>query len=74
MNNIEKNIKVLKKEIEGDLFDDLSSRIIYATDASVYREIPIAVARPKNNRDIKKLILFAKENKNITDFDFSPTV
>ncbi|OIP03345.1 MAG: FAD-binding oxidoreductase [Bacteroidetes bacterium CG2_30_32_10] len=62
MKNIENNLKILRQEIKGDLFDDLSSRIIYATDASAYREIPFAIARPKNNDDIKKLILFAKEN------------
>lgn len=63
MNNIDKKLKLLKEELEGDIFDDLSNRIIYATDASVYREIPIAVCRPKCNKDIKKLISFAKENK-----------
>jgi len=63
MKSIENNLKILKQEIKGDLFDDLSSRIIYATDASAYREIPIAVSRPKDKEDIKKLISFAKNNK-----------
>ena len=53
----------LKKNLEGDLFCDDSSRLIYATDASAYREMPTAVARPKNASDIKKLITFAHENK-----------
>jgi FAD/FMN-containing dehydrogenase/Fe-S oxidoreductase len=63
MNSIDNNLKILKKELEGDLYEDITSRIIYATDASVYREIPIAVARPKTRKDIQKLVLFAKENK-----------
>ena len=36
------------------------SRKLYATDASVYREIPQAVAFPKNEQDIRKLVAFAR--------------
>src|SRR5690606_1555084 len=35
----------------------------YATDASVYRELPMAVAVPKTVADIKTLILFAKKHQ-----------
>ena len=38
-------------------------RILYATDASAYRELPLAVAFPDNHSDIKKLIQFANANK-----------
>ena len=38
-------------------------RTLYATDASAYREMPLAVAIPKNIDDIKKLIAFARSNK-----------
>ncbi len=56
-------LKVLKEALTGDLlFDDLSTTL-YATDASVYRKIPMAVAFPKHVGDIKKLIGFASENK-----------
>jgi len=44
------------------LFDDLH-KSIYATDASVYRKIPLAVAFPKNAEDIKTIIEFATKNK-----------
>ncbi len=54
-----KNIKYSK--LEGDLYFDKTNRLLYATDASVYREVPLAVARPKNEKDIKILIDFAKE-------------
>jgi FAD/FMN-containing dehydrogenase/Fe-S oxidoreductase len=37
-------------------------RALYATDASVYREIPQAVALPKNEQDIVRLVQFAREN------------
>ncbi len=52
----------LKKSLEGDLFFDDASRLMYSTDASAYREKPVAVARPKNSDDIKKIIAFANKN------------
>ncbi|NJK87765.1 MAG: FAD-binding oxidoreductase, partial [Bacteroidales bacterium] len=36
--------------------------MLFSTDASAYREKPLAVARPKTNSDIKKIIGFAREN------------
>jgi FAD/FMN-containing dehydrogenase/Fe-S oxidoreductase len=53
----------LQKELKGDLFTDNLQRIIYATDGSAYREIPLAVARPRDSEDVKKIIKFARENK-----------
>ncbi|SKB32657.1 FAD/FMN-containing dehydrogenase [Salegentibacter holothuriorum] len=53
----------LAQEIEGQLYDDKLWRSIYATDASVYREMPLAVCYPKNEQDLKLLIKFAKTNK-----------
>jgi len=38
-------------------------KTLYATDASVYRELPLAVALPQNNNDIKELIRFANQQK-----------
>ncbi|MBE0647944.1 MAG: FAD-binding protein [Bacteroidales bacterium] len=52
----------LSEELDGDLHADESSRLLYATDASAYREVPFAVARPKNSEDIKRLIRFAREH------------
>lgn len=43
------------------MFDDLI-KSLYATDASVYRKIPMAVAYPKNNMDLQKLVHFASKN------------
>ena len=37
-------------------------RTLYATDASAYREMPLAVAIPYNDGSIKQLIQFAHEN------------
>lgn len=52
----------LKTQLDGDLFNDNVQRVLYSTDASQYREIPLAVTRPKNKEDIKKIIAFAREN------------
>ena len=51
----------LKASLDGELKIDTLSKMIYATDASVYREIPLAVVYPKNNEDLKKLIDFAHQ-------------
>ena len=50
----------LRRELEGELYHDRKMRILYATDASAYREMPLAVAMPKSKEDIKKLIAFAR--------------
>ena len=50
----------LRKELKGDLFTDDLQRILYATDASSYREMPLAVTRPKDKEDVKKIISFAR--------------
>ncbi|MEO7984831.1 MAG: FAD-binding and (Fe-S)-binding domain-containing protein, partial [Bacteroidota bacterium] len=49
--------------MEGDLFDDSTMRVLYATDASAYREMPLAVASPRHIQDIKQLICFARREK-----------
>ena len=55
-------IKELEMDFEGDLFFDDLSKIIYATDASAYREIPFGVSNPKTKDDLKLLIDFANKN------------
>lgn len=58
-----KELQQLALTLEGQLFYDELHKRIYATDASVYRKVPIAVAYPKTLQDIKVLIIFAKANK-----------
>ena len=53
---------------EGDLYFDESpehtaQRVLYATDASVYQEMPVAVAIPQSVADIKRLLRFAKQHE-----------
>ena len=56
-------LQKLSTQLQGELYDDTTMRTLYATDASAYREMPLAVAIPKTKDDIKVLIQFAKENK-----------
>src|SRR6476646_5980432 len=56
-------LKELSKQLEGELYTDDTTRILYATDASAYRELPLAVAIPKSVEDLRKLILYARENQ-----------
>jgi len=48
----------LRSTIDGDLFTDLTTRLLYATDASAYKELPLAVVLPKHKTDIKKIVTF----------------
>ncbi len=56
-------LQKLQSKLSGDLFFDDLHKSIYATDASVYRKIPMAVALPKSVEDIQKLIAFAKDQQ-----------
>ncbi|MEZ4781897.1 MAG: FAD-linked oxidase C-terminal domain-containing protein [Flavobacteriaceae bacterium] len=54
-------LNTLRQQLLGKLHYDNMMKALYATDASVYRELPLAVAFPKNSDDIKTLIKFANE-------------
>ncbi|MCF6346896.1 MAG: FAD-binding protein [Flavobacteriaceae bacterium] len=60
-----RHMQELSEQLTGELFFDDLHKSIYATDASVYRKIPLAVAYPKTKDGIKLLIAFATQN-NIT--------
>ncbi|WP_276392284.1 FAD-binding and (Fe-S)-binding domain-containing protein [Eudoraea chungangensis] len=60
---MDKNIfKDLKDQFKGGLEFDNISKALYATDASVYRKMPIGVAFPKDEEDIQKLVRFSHKN------------
>lgn len=61
---MDKNLlKDLENNLEGELRIDALSKTLYATDASVYRKMPSAVAIPKSVNDLKRLINFATAQK-----------
>ncbi|WMI64664.1 FAD-linked oxidase C-terminal domain-containing protein [Aestuariibaculum sp. YM273] len=60
-NTLTAHLQVLSEKLSGELYFDELIKAIYATDASIYRMLPEAVAYPKNKEDIKLLIEFAKK-------------
>lgn len=60
----EEKLAWLSRQLSGELHYSYALRAIYATDASMYREIPLAVAYPKDEQDIKVLIDFARQNNS----------
>jgi FAD/FMN-containing dehydrogenase/Fe-S oxidoreductase len=61
--DIDSRLRQLSESLDGDLFFDRTMRLLYATDASAYRELPLAVAFPRDTGDLKKLIAFARSEK-----------
>jgi FAD/FMN-containing dehydrogenase len=60
---IVKKLDKFKAHFNGDVFTDEKMRILYSTDASLYRKLPLAVVYPKNNQDLKNIVLFCINNK-----------
>jgi FAD/FMN-containing dehydrogenase/Fe-S oxidoreductase len=56
-------LETLNNALSGNVLFDNLHKTIYATDASVYRKIPLAVAFPEDEKDIKTLIDFATKNQ-----------
>ena len=57
------SFKKLSESIDGELYSDNTHRIIYSTDASSYREMPLAVVLPRSKSDVVKVLAFAREHK-----------
>ncbi|MEO0732929.1 MAG: FAD-linked oxidase C-terminal domain-containing protein [Bacteroidota bacterium] len=52
----------LASRLSGELHRDEAHRILYATDASVYRELPVAVAFPRSEADLVACVQFAAQH------------
>ncbi|MGY5254626.1 FAD-binding and (Fe-S)-binding domain-containing protein [Sphingobacterium spiritivorum] len=61
---MEEKLRRLSEVLEGELLWDNQTKILYATDASAYREMPTAVAYPRNVKDLQELIAFASAEKS----------
>ncbi|WP_421827663.1 FAD-binding and (Fe-S)-binding domain-containing protein [Larkinella sp.] len=59
----QETLQQLSAQLDGEFYTDTTQRTLYATDASAYREMPLAVAIPKSVDDLKTLIAFARENR-----------
>lgn len=61
-------LRALSRKLKGRLYFqdsgvDNAMRKIYATDASIYQETPLAVLLPETEADIKMIVQFAQEKK-----------
>lgn len=45
------------------LHTDYQTRVLYATDASVYRKLPLGVAYPRHTDDVRAIVRFCSEEK-----------
>lgn len=59
---MKKQFQNFQKIFNGEFYTDSLHTSLYATDASVYRKIPLAVAYPTNERGIVQLVAFAETN------------
>ncbi|MFY0629474.1 MAG: FAD-binding protein [Flavobacteriaceae bacterium] len=61
---IDSNIlQQLNNSLKGEVLVDDLHKTLYATDASVYRKIPLGIAYPKDEKDIQLLIEFAAKHQ-----------
>ena len=51
----------LRSRLRGEVRFDDSSRALYATDASNYRQVPIGVVLPKNDDDVRETVAACRE-------------
>ncbi len=55
-------LTALNDRLEGTILNDKLTKTLYATDASVYRKTPLAVAFPKTKKDLIEIISFANQH------------
>ncbi len=53
-------VEALRRRLEGDVWADAMTRGLYATDASVYEMMPVAVATPKHEADVVAALELAR--------------
>src|SRR5437868_1173160 len=52
----------LRRHLRGEVRFDTSSRALYATDGSNYRQVPIGVVFPRDEADVVAAISLAREH------------
>ncbi|HYD83090.1 MAG TPA: FAD-linked oxidase C-terminal domain-containing protein, partial [Opitutus sp.] len=57
------DFSALAAGFDGELHTGKTLRLLYATDASEYQEIPAAVALPRSERDLRALLAFAQRRR-----------
>ena len=63
MSTIQQALDELAKVFGGTIHQDQAMRVLYATDASAYRELPVAVVNPANEEDLIQLVKIAQNHR-----------
>lgn len=56
-------IRGLRAMLDGEVYTDNVRLIMYSTDASDYKEKPLAVVYPRHEKDIRELVRFARDEQ-----------
>jgi len=59
---VQQELDQLSNQLKGEFHTGNAMRILYATDASAYRELPLAVAMPQDEQDLVELVKFASQH------------
>jgi FAD/FMN-containing dehydrogenase/Fe-S oxidoreductase len=58
-----RDFAALAATLTGELHVGRTMRLLYATDASEYQEVPLAVALPRSEADLQHLLAFARRHR-----------
>jgi FAD/FMN-containing dehydrogenase len=53
----------LAVQIDGEVHADPVTRMLYAVDASLYQELPLAAVRPRHRDDCAAIVRFAAKHQ-----------
>jgi len=62
MEKLQPAIEILKSALKGEITVQETDRLLYATDASAYRELPLGIVYPADADDIRTIVKFANTN------------
>ncbi|NHE57373.1 FAD-binding and (Fe-S)-binding domain-containing protein [Cyclobacterium plantarum] len=57
------DLSFLAAQLQGEVLTDAGSLAMYATDASIYQILPLAVVLPKDENDVIKTVSWASDKK-----------
>ena len=57
----------LAMQLAGDLHRDDTMRRLFSTDASEYQEMPLAVALPRTETDVRRLVTICRASRSLSD-------
>ena len=63
MNVATPDLAPLAGRLHGELHTGRTMRALYATDASEYEELPLAVALPRSEADVRELVAYAHQHR-----------